>query len=167
MTTYFSQTQNVTDIKKLFRELALANHPDRGGDTAVMQEINRQYQNALAGKHESKDFDDSGVEHTYYYNAEHEEAIAKKIDELLAMKLSNVEIWLIGKWIWVQGETKGCRDALKTAGLWWHSKRLAWYWKPYEGKSSYNSRADLAHLADKYGAKLHKADDSEKAVAIA
>jgi hypothetical protein len=43
----FANCHTLKDIKQRFRRLALLNHPDRGGSTAAMQEIQRQYKNAL------------------------------------------------------------------------------------------------------------------------
>ena len=40
---YFKNIQTLSELKKQFRALAIANHPDKGGDTAVMQEINAEF----------------------------------------------------------------------------------------------------------------------------
>ena len=41
---YFQDIQSLADLKKQYRTLALANHPDRGGSTIAMQEINLQFE---------------------------------------------------------------------------------------------------------------------------
>lgn len=41
--THFSNINSLQELKKQYRELAMANHPDRGGDTATMQAINEEY----------------------------------------------------------------------------------------------------------------------------
>lgn len=43
----FTMCNNVPEVKKRFRKLAFLNHPDRGGSSAAMQEILRQYEEAL------------------------------------------------------------------------------------------------------------------------
>lgn len=40
---HFSPITSLSDLKKQYRELALANHPDRGGSTEAMQEINEEF----------------------------------------------------------------------------------------------------------------------------
>jgi len=40
--------QSVADVKLRYRELALQHHPDRGGNPALMAEINRAYSEAIA-----------------------------------------------------------------------------------------------------------------------
>ena len=41
--TYFNNVKSYEDLKNQYRTLALANHPDMGGDTETMQEINKEY----------------------------------------------------------------------------------------------------------------------------
>lgn len=43
MTQYFSNISSFAELKSQYKALALANHPDRGGDTATMQAINTEY----------------------------------------------------------------------------------------------------------------------------
>ena len=40
---YFTGINDLTALKAEYKRLALANHPDRGGDTATMQAINAEY----------------------------------------------------------------------------------------------------------------------------
>lgn len=155
MNTYFSGCITTAEVKARYRELAMKWHPDRGGDNRTMQIINDQYHSILKGKHETAEMGSDGREHTYYYNEAHEQAIIEKIAELLRLDLPGCEIWLIGKWVWVMGDTKPVKDLLgkNGAGLTFHSKRKCWYWKPTIGKHYYNKRASLSDLANTYGAK--------------
>jgi hypothetical protein len=41
---YFQDIKSLADLKKQYRALALAHHPDRGGNTPVMQQINLQFE---------------------------------------------------------------------------------------------------------------------------
>jgi len=164
MEHFFSGCATVTEIKSLYRRLAMQHHPDHGGDCKTMQEINAQYLSALAGKNESHERGSDGEQHVYYYNAKDEQAIIDKIAELLHLRLPGIEVWLIGKWIWVKGDTRPVKDALKAAGLRWHGERLAWYWKPYSGYTHYNKDIDFDGLARTYGARMF---DTEKAAGMA
>lgn len=40
---YFAKVTTFEDAKALYKKLAIANHPDMGGDTATMQEINAEF----------------------------------------------------------------------------------------------------------------------------
>lgn len=54
---YFKNISTLSELKKAFRVLVIANHPDKGGDTKNMQEINAEFEtlyNSLsAGKEET------------------------------------------------------------------------------------------------------------------
>jgi len=166
---YFATATTVEEIKALYKNLARKNHPDLGGDTEVMKEINRQYENALKGCNGQTSKDSEGRDHTYKYNQETEQAIVDKISELIALNLESVEISLIGVYIWITGDTKPVKDLLGKDGAkcMWHSKRGCWYWKPAEVRSYGQSKGDLEELAKKYGCQNVdlKKKSSKKAIA--
>jgi len=141
---YFSGLDKIEAIKAHYRQLAKTHHPDLGGDPETMKAINRQYHDIL----KSKDGQQSDG-HSYHYKPDVEAEIMAKLYELL--KLRSLEIALIGYWLWVTGDTKRNKEALKAAGLKWHAKRKCWYYKPKDWKRSYHSTAKLSELAEKYG----------------
>lgn len=167
MSNFFVGLNSVSDIKKHYREFCKLHHPDLGGDTATMQAINTEYAKALKSVDGSKTFDEHGKEHTYHYNQETEDQIARKLMELLALKMDNTDIWLIGVWVWLKGDTKPHREALKSAGCRWHAKNLAWYYRPEEYRS-WHSGKGLGTLAAQYGAqKITDIKEKEARKAIA
>lgn len=44
---YFESCKTMDDLRKLYRKLAMENHPDRGGSTEIMKEINAEYDMAF------------------------------------------------------------------------------------------------------------------------
>lgn len=148
---FFTGLTTVEAIKKHYRDLCKQHHPDLGGDEETMKAVNAQYQDALKGSHGQQSFDEDGKTHTYTYNAEREEEIAQKLRELLALKMEGVDIYLIGCWVWIKGDTKPHRDALKNLACRWHAKNVCWYYRP-EGYRTFNSGKGLGELAQKYGA---------------
>ena len=42
--TYFQNIHSLADLKKEYRRLALQHHPDKGGDTAIMQRVNTEFE---------------------------------------------------------------------------------------------------------------------------
>ena len=165
MTThYFAGAASVEDVKILFRNLAMQHHPDRGGDAEIMKEINRQYHDALKRMDGQKQ-PDSPSEKPYQYKADVEAELMNKLLELL--KLRSLNISLIGYWIWVSGDTKTNKEALKSAGLLWHSARKMWYYKPAGWKKSRKSKGSLKDLANKYGYQGFETADKEYMPAVA
>ena len=54
---YFANIETIADLKKEYRKLIKANHPDNGGDTWTMAEINNEYEklfNLLKEGHNAK-----------------------------------------------------------------------------------------------------------------
>ena len=41
---YFKNIHSLAELKKVYRRLALENHPDKGGSTEVMQQINVEFE---------------------------------------------------------------------------------------------------------------------------
>lgn len=41
--TYFQNIHSLAELKKQYRALAIANHPDKGGSTQTMQQINAEF----------------------------------------------------------------------------------------------------------------------------
>ncbi len=126
---YFNKLSTVNQIKTEYHTLAKLHHPDRGGHKETMQDINGQYQEALArcNGEVSKGFD--GKDHTYTYNQEIEQTIIDKISEILSLKLCGTELELVGTWIWVGGETYPHRNALgKVLKMNFSRRHQRWSW---------------------------------------
>lgn len=158
---YFVDCSTVEETKKLYKELALKNHPDLGGSTTVMQEINAQYEVKLKCLDGQTSTDKQGKTHTYKYNAETEYVSMEIIDKLLSLKMPNVEIFLVGTWIWIEGDTKPFKEQLKALKCRWHSTRKLWYFTSSSNKKYRKSSAGIDDIASAYGAT--KIRDKDKA----
>ncbi|MDB4431375.1 J domain-containing protein [Pseudomonadales bacterium] len=152
---YFQGLDKVEQIKNKYRQLAKENHPDLGGCEEAMKAINNAYELALKSCEGQTQTKKDGKTWTYRYNPENEKVAMHKILELIALDMHDVDIWLIGVWIWVEGTTKPYKDLLgrKGAKCIWHSKRKCWYWKPEGKRSRGRGKGSFDELAAKYGAK--------------
>ncbi len=132
MKKWFKGLTSPDEIKLHYRELAKEFHPDKGGDTAVMQDINNEYHEALKAL-DTHVFNDR----TYKYNHTVEDAIVEKIKKVIT--LSGVVVEICGYWLWVTGDTIPHKEYLKENGFRFSFKKKAWYFhtmKYYSKKSA-------------------------------
>lgn len=156
-TNYFIDCSTVEETKKLYKELPLKNHPDLGGSTAIMQEINAQYEAKLKRLDGQTSTNEKGMTHTYKYDAETEAKLIEIIDQLLALQMPSVEIFLVGTWIWVHGKTKPFKEQLKALKCRWHSTRKLWYFAINSSRRYRKSGEGIDDIVQAYGAsKINK-----------
>lgn len=150
---WFSKCKNMEELKKVYKELVLKHHPDRGGDNQTMAKINNEYGEAF------KILQVKSTNKTE--QAEKVEEYPAIINELL--NLSGIQIEICGAWLWISGNTKPHKDRLKALGCWWASKKLMWYWRPAEAKCySRGKTQTMDQIRMKYGSTVLKAKEREK-----
>ena len=157
---FFKDCQTVEQVKHLYRQLARENHPDLGGDTAKMQEINSQYEQALRSCNGQISTDEEGKKHTYNYNDDIEKDIMRVISELLSLKIDG-DVYLIGVWVWIVGNTKPHKEQLKNLNCRWHAKRAAWYYRAEIFRGYGANKGNLSDIASKYGCQSFKKEDEK------
>ena len=153
MTKWFSTCRTIDDAKKLFRSLAKQYHPDITGEdtTAIMQQINAEFDEICR-------ILQSGAETATQTNAAAD--YRNIVVELL--KIRDITIELVGSWIWISGNTKQNKDALKALGARWSSGKKAWYIKPNTCVGyRRGTGGNLQHLRDKYGCMRYKAQEND------
>lgn len=138
------------EVKKEFRRLAMIHHPDKGGEAADFRDLNRMYLERLRVLDGTQHKSESGKTYTYKYDDAREKEVAEKLAETVASLPPDVEILLIGIYIWIGGNTKPNRETLKKLGYYWSKNRARWYWKP-AGYKSRRSKQGLAMIAARYG----------------
>jgi len=131
--TYFTNVHNLSELKTEFKRLALANHPDlhpeRKEATRIMQDINAQYAERAAHLIKRSERARAGEAHAagrkvksdFVDLSEIVEDMRKMILEILKIS-KDLEIEITGLWLWVSGDTKTHRKALKYLGLKWANK---------------------------------------------
>jgi len=154
--TYFQNCATQEEAKALYRELVRKHHPDAGGDTRTMQDINAEYAtfqargaSADARRRQQDAHADNRKSAADFHDIDEVEGILKeKIEAALNMGL-NVE--LIGLWVWVSGDTKPHKEELKAAGYKWSPKKEGQPWY-YAGVPSFNRKPkDLDTIRQTYG----------------
>ena len=134
--------KELDDLKKQYYSLAKKYHPDTGGTKEQFQALQKEYQilfkQILSGSSLNTDQKKNEIEL--------DEAIRKIVDTIITIPDLNIE--LIGKWLWVTGFTFPYRKELKAAGLTYISQRIAWV---YKGVKSRGRGGDMDEIRAKYG----------------
>jgi len=65
--------------------------------------------------------------------------------------LTGLEIEICGVWVWITGNTRDHKEALKEAGYKWASKKKAWYFRPEQFRSRSKGEKSLDEIREKYG----------------
>ncbi len=156
MRKLFIACTTLEDLKKLYRDLAMKHHPDRGGNLELMKEINALYDEFFA---KLKDIHKNKDGETYTKATEETSAEFQKIIEKL-MKMDGIHIEVIGSFIWISGDTKKHKDDLKLMKFRWHSKKMMWYKSPDGYRRHGNKEYDMDEIRDMYGV-LYEADGSD------
>lgn len=150
---YFINIHTLDELKKVYRRLAMQHHPDRpGGNKEVMQAINAEYEKLFAvlkDKH-----NETADEYHQTTEAPHE------FIEIIAalLKLDGLEIELCGAWLWIGGNTREHKEALKAAGCRWSNNKRLWYWRHPEDGCYRRGRKSktMSEIRFKYGSQTFK-----------
>lgn len=140
---------NVTEesLKAAKKKLSLKYHPDRNPNGAeIMKAVNAAFD--FLEKHFDKisQFKSNDPAACYDYGEE----LSSVLEALNA--LTGVLFEVIGNWVWIGGETKEHKAALKELGCKWAPKKKQWFYRPEEHKCRFNRREhSLDDIRSKYG----------------
>ena len=141
ITQFFKACRTLDEAKREYKRLALLHHPDRGGDTATMQEINRQYREIMKNPY-------FGFSHAKEEAQEDYCIFPEIIEQIIRF---DVVIEICGSWVWLSGNTKAYKDELKRIGFFFAPKKGMWFWRPKDYKSANTKPKDMDYIRTKYG----------------
>jgi hypothetical protein len=137
--------EDLDSLKKQYLKLAKKYHPDAGGTTIQFQELQNEYERLF-----KKLLNGSGLSEEAKENeVEIDKEIRNIIDALVNLENLNVE--LIGKWLWISGETYPVKDTLKSAGLLFIKKAGVPYWVYKGSESAGRGKMSMEEIKNKYG----------------
>ena len=142
---YFENCKTLDEAKKLYLSLAKIHHPDKGGDTAIFQEILNQFE---AFKPTSEKYKGEQEQ----WNAAEYSAI---VEELI--KIPVIEVEICGSWIWISGDTKPYKDLIKAIPTGDSYKRgfsgqkSQWYFSPTGYKKLSKKTIPMDQIRSFYG----------------
>jgi hypothetical protein len=143
---YFKFCKTLEEVKALYKKLAMKHHPDRGGETRVMQAVNAEYESIR--KNPFFKFDTRKEESQRDF-VEFPDIINKIIS------YKDITIELCGNWIWLSGATYEYKDVLKEIGFLFAGEKKLWYWRPHDYKSANRKPITIDAIRSKYGSDVY------------
>ena len=152
---YFDKVKSLTELKKLYKELARRYHPDFGGNVEVMQAINAEYDKMIEwfSKHGNKTEKEKA-------SAEVPEKFRKIIEQLLKMPYIQVEI--IGGWIWLSGNIGLYLRKIKAMGFQYSTKQKRYYMSDGITGGGRASRYSMQRIREIYGSQILESEEQLK-----
>ncbi|HHT96651.1 MAG TPA: molecular chaperone DnaJ [Clostridiales bacterium] len=155
---YFASCETLEELKREYKKLLFIHHPDnKNGDEEITKAINGEY-----------DFLFPRLKNTFknakgeQYTKQNDESINLYKDIINSIiHLHNINIELIGSWLWVTGSTKEHKELFKQLKFKWSPKKSAWYHNgnvPYRKKSRKNY--DMNGLRNLFGSEEVKTSPS-------
>jgi oligoribonuclease NrnB/cAMP/cGMP phosphodiesterase (DHH superfamily) len=148
----FEFLTSLTDLREAYKKLAFKHHPDKGGDTAIMQDLNNAYRlfsekfiNNQEYNPKSSRTHDQQKQDAYQYNGMFMDAVDNIIN------LEGITIELIGNWLWVTGNTKPHKDILKENKFVFSGQKMAWYLKDPNWMKTFYKKYELDEIRNLYG----------------
>lgn len=141
---HFNNINTIEELKKEYRQLCKKFHPDLNRDidtTNIMKEINNEYE-MLFKKLENNETKKAGhnIDDNY-----------RNIINSITLH-DNIDIELVGFWIWVSGNTFEIKEQLKELGFMFSGKHKKWFYNG-DNKKTNNFRNKLSYdeLKDRHG----------------
>jgi len=141
---------NQAAIKKAYQAASSKFHPDRNPAGLEMMKLVNQAFEFL------KNEQDFIVENDTNYDEKLNDAINA------AMTMEGVVIEICGLWIWLSGDTRPHKEAIKEAGYKWASKKRMWYFRPADYKSSSRGKLNMDEIREKHGSKVLNKKEAKK-----
>jgi hypothetical protein len=154
---YFTKCATLEELKKQYRELCRAHHPDLGGNEETMKLINIEYERLVRSGAYAEEMSRTGSD-------EDIEAAFREVLEKLTV-LSGLVLEICGSWLWVTGNTYQHKESLKSNGFKFASKKLAWFWRPDEAKSRNRKPLSLEEIRERHGSKVIHSNGMKNALA--
>lgn len=135
---FFQSVTTLEELKKQYKKLAKKYHPDLGGKHEDFIQMKNEYDRLFERLNKE------------------DEKVGEYQDIIDALIKFDIEIEIIGTWIWIQGDTKPIRKELKELGFKWAPKKKAWFWHDGKYKKNHSKEFSLDEIRNMHEVKRIK-----------
>ena len=165
--TYFKNVETLEELRKQYKELLKQYHPDNAnGSTEATQEINAEYDSLfkiLKDRHESKQTSTDGAKadfNNYKYDFEADEKLREVLQKIISF--ANINIEIVGCWLWVDGNTYEYKDTLKALGFKWAREKKKWYFHTEAFRKRSHKKLSMEDIRNYYGSTEVQTEETKK-----
>lgn len=152
--------KSVEELKRQYKQLAIRNHPDKGGRTEDMQQINNEYDALFARLKNVHQTAEGKTYQTKENTNEAPEEFREIIEQLI--RCEGIKIEIIGSWVWVTGNTYSYKEIYKKMGFRWSKSKIAWFYHRDEYRKTTPRTYSLDKIRDLYGSETINTDPKLK-----
>ena len=162
---YFSNPKNRAELRKEYLKLLKKYHPDNGGSDEECKTLNAEYERLfkILPAASSDEEPETSKEAEKKAAADLDKAIRDVLQKIIHFEDINIEI--IGTWVWVDGLTFPIKEELKAAGFIWSKARKKWHYAPYGERVFYKGRGkrpDFESIRRRYGSEEVETEKQKK-----
>ena len=141
------------EATKAYRRAAMKYHPDRNpAGTEMMKAVNEAWDYLSKLLEKSETLDNSSAASDSKQSSNFGEELNQALNAIFGLDGLAVEV--CGAWVWVSGDTKPHKEALKQAGFKWASKKFMWYFRPENYRvTGHSSEWSMEKIRESYGSK--------------
>lgn len=162
---YFRNINTLEELRKVYKELLKIHHPDNGGNVAIMQEINAEYDKmfkVLKDRHTSKSSNNTTDFNEFknkQYDFSEDKALREMLEKIIAF--SGITIEVVGNWIWCFNSYE-FRKELKELGFKYASSKRAWYWHSEAFRKKGRKALSMDDIRNYYGSTEVKTEERKQ-----
>ena len=153
---FFENVKTLAELKKAYKELARKNHPDLGGSVEIMQAINAEYDKMIEW---FAKYGDKTEKEKASKEVEMPEKWRRIIEELI--KMSNIQVEIIGGWIWLSGSVARHFRKIQAMGFQYSKKQKRYYLADGITAKCRATRLSMDRIRDIYGSQIINSENQK------